>query len=1100
MESLKLSLPAVFSIDDVTPARNAIRQIGQCAGVVEGGLATFTRDKLHGYLFTPVGAQEPILLVLIRSRQLPDNYRYVVGTDSVPTPAELDASKGRWLRHPLMAPSSNPAGNELAILRVLESWDEAFSYVQEDSARNKIGLRSPQIGALHAIHAHWTVTESTATIVMPTGTGKTETMLSILISMRCPRLLVVVPTDALRSQIADKFLTLGILKAVGSNVVKASALYPVVCKLEHVPITAAEVDDLFRRAQVIVTTSSIAGQCAENVQTRFAHHCRYLFIDEAHHAEAPTWREFKKHFRERRIVQFTATPIREDDRPLDGTIVFKYPLKLAQKEGYFRAIHFEPIIEFDSNRSDEKIAMKAVECLRRDYEKGHVVMARVESVPRAKQVFELYRQYQEFNPVQLHTGITSLRQREAIREQIISGAARIIVCVDMLGEGFDLPELKIAAFHDIRKSLAVTLQLAGRFTRARADLGEATFIANVGYVNVQEELRKLYTRDPDWNLLLPELSEKMIGEQRVLQDFVDGFTDLPEEIPLKAVEPATSVVIYKTRCETWQPERFRDGIPDPDGCERIYHSINYQEHTLVVVTARRTALIWTNAENLYNWIWDLYVVIWSPEQHVLYINGSSNAGEFNALAQAVTTNQATIVKGQEVFRSFSGVIRLRLHNVGLTDQIGRDVRYTGSMGSNVEPRLTRVRLGSSLKTVLDGCGFQNGATVTVGASRKGRIWSHRRERLDKFSAWCKQIGNKVLDGNIDPDVVLEGTLRPHVIPARPAKMPIRIDWPEIIWMDLEAMWFFEVGNRQAGVSEVSINLVRPSIDGRLLFEIVADEFGVELELELLTDGTVHDYRFLLLGDDPAMAKHGRGAQPKGLVEFFYSNPPTIWFTDGSSLEGNEYTELRNVQPPYDARSIQVWDWSGINIMEESQGVERQLDSVQARAILEVLGRGYDVVFDDDSAGEAADIVAIRILGGMAAPTAIEVMLCHCKYSISAQPGHRIDDLYVVCGQAQKSVAWACSDNKRSDIFTHLLRREKDRINNGRPTRFELGDIDLLQTIREMSYMLPVSLSVAIVQPGLSRAGVSPDQLQLLGVTENYLMETYQLPFEVIASA
>jgi hypothetical protein len=31
----------------------------------------------------------------------------------------------------------------------------------------------------------------------------------------------------------------------------------------------------------------------------------------------------------------------------------------------------------------------------------------------------------------------------------------------MLGEGFDMPELKIAAFHDIKKSLAITLQLAG---------------------------------------------------------------------------------------------------------------------------------------------------------------------------------------------------------------------------------------------------------------------------------------------------------------------------------------------------------------------------------------------------------------------------------------------------------------------------------------------------------------------------------------------------------------------------------------------------------------------------------------------------------------
>ncbi|WP_346763412.1 hypothetical protein [Escherichia sp. E4694] len=35
----------------------------------------------------------------------------------------------------------------------------------------------------------------------------------------------------------------------------------------------------------------------------------------------------------------------------------------------------------------------------------------------------------------------------------------------MLGEGYDLPNLKIAALHDHHKSLAVTLQFIGRFTR-----------------------------------------------------------------------------------------------------------------------------------------------------------------------------------------------------------------------------------------------------------------------------------------------------------------------------------------------------------------------------------------------------------------------------------------------------------------------------------------------------------------------------------------------------------------------------------------------------------------------------------------------------------
>src|SRR5205814_7819375 len=129
-------------------------------------------------------------------------------------------------------------------------------------------------------------------------------------------------------------------------------------------------------------------------------------------------------------------------------------------------------------------------------------------------------------PVQLHTGIKSQRQREAIRRQIIAGESRVVVCVDMLGEGFDLPELKIAAFHDIRKTLAVTLQLAGRFTRSRPDLGNATFIANTADVTVRNELRKLYTRDPDWNLLLPEFSDTIIGAQQSLQEFLKGLSKL----------------------------------------------------------------------------------------------------------------------------------------------------------------------------------------------------------------------------------------------------------------------------------------------------------------------------------------------------------------------------------------------------------------------------------------------------------------------------------------------------------------------------------------------------------------------------------------------
>jgi superfamily II DNA or RNA helicase len=72
-------------------------------------------------------------------------------------------------------------------------------------------LRPPQLGALHAILAyHSTESVDPITIVLPTGTGKTETMLAAF--CHDPRrTLVVVPSASLRTQIGEKFATLGVL-------------------------------------------------------------------------------------------------------------------------------------------------------------------------------------------------------------------------------------------------------------------------------------------------------------------------------------------------------------------------------------------------------------------------------------------------------------------------------------------------------------------------------------------------------------------------------------------------------------------------------------------------------------------------------------------------------------------------------------------------------------------------------------------------------------------------------------------------------------------------------------------------------------------------
>ena len=71
--------------------------------------------------------------------------------------------------------------------------------------------RSQDSAARRSAHfmplAHATRSTESATIVMPTGTRKTETMLALNAHQRFERLLVVVPIDALHEQIAGKFET-----------------------------------------------------------------------------------------------------------------------------------------------------------------------------------------------------------------------------------------------------------------------------------------------------------------------------------------------------------------------------------------------------------------------------------------------------------------------------------------------------------------------------------------------------------------------------------------------------------------------------------------------------------------------------------------------------------------------------------------------------------------------------------------------------------------------------------------------------------------------------------------------------------------------------
>lgn len=1097
---MRVKLPPVLAIDENLNG-NTIQQLITPSCTIEANVASYQNPqfKLKGKVIAPSDG-EGETLIIEKPSQFPDSFSKVISTKlNGLKDTDADFSSGKWLKHPLLADREEVTPKKQHE-DVIASWEHAFSYLREEPERNIKGLRPPQIGAIHAVHQHWTVSDEVGTVVMPTGTGKTEAMLSVLISIPCHKILIIVPTDALRTQIANKFLTLGILKDVDCRILKEGALFPIVGVLRHIPKDVDEVDAFFEKCHAVVTTSSIAGQCSGELQQRIASHCPFLFIDEAHHSEAPTWSAFKGKFALQRVLQFTATPFREDGKLLDGKIIYTYPLKKAQEEGYFKPIQFKPVSVFELAKADEAIAEKAVQQLREDAAHNHILMARVGTIDRAKKVFSIYEKYEEFNPVQIHTGIKSAKEREKIRQKILSGESKIVVCVDMLGEGFDLPELKIAAFHDIKKSLAVTLQLAGRFTRSRPDLGQATFIANIADVSVRDELRKLYSRDPDWNALLPELSDELVEEQVNLKEFIDGFANFPADIPLKSIRPAMSTVVYKTKCASWNPENFRKGIPGISTFERVHHDINHKKNSLIVVTARKIPIEWANIKDIFNWDWELYLLFWDEQQKLLFIHNSHKNGYFKNLAKAVAGDDVEMLNEQMVFRCFSGVNRLRLQNVGLSEHFGGLNRYTGRMGSHVGPVITEAQKENTLKAVLFGTGYENGRKVTIGASRGGRIWSFLEANVESWTRWCSSIGAKLLNTAIDPDEVLKGTLESQVVSERPQKMPVTIDWPEKIYTAPEtAHSFFFEDDTELLLLHTDIVLEDPAETGDIKFLIASEDTSIEVTLTLLKKGKTPDRRFSVKADKKVRINHGSDLIP--LEEFFHRHPPMIWFVDGSSLEGNKFTQLKKMYAPYDREKIQAWDWKGVDLTKESQGVTRKTDSIQFKVIQELKKRDYQLIFDDDDSGEAADIVTVRIVEERKGQKALDVEFYHCKFT-KAKPGERIKDMYEVCGQAQKSLRWMRDHDKQIELFTHMLRREprKKKKSGLEGTRFERGTFDELLAIREMARIYPMRLKIFIVQPGLSKTNATQDQLELLSVTENHLMETFKLPFEVIANS
>ncbi|WP_299135487.1 DEAD/DEAH box helicase family protein [uncultured Tenacibaculum sp.] len=1024
--------------------------------------------------------------------EVPEGCNFAILTSKKPTKKDFFSGTLkiiRWLKHSAFT-NSTPSDVSL-------SWKNKFKFIKEDTESDIKGLRPPQIGALYSILAHLQNPEDRGIIVMPTGTGKTETMLSALVANECKKLLVVVPSDSLRTQLSNKFITLGLLRKFG--MVDNTCLNPIVGVINTKFNDTNELLGFISNVNVVVTTMSILGGSSAIEQTIFSDEFTHLFVDEAHHSEATTWKNFIKLFDNEKVFLFTATPFRNDGQNLKGKFIFNFSLREAQRQQYYKQINFLPIREYDKKEADKKIAEKAIAQLRTDIANGypHIIMARCVSKNRAIEVFKHYEKYKDLNPIMVYTGIAGLKDKiEAIK----SREHNIVVCVNMLGEGFDLPELKIAAIHDERQSLPITLQFIGRFTRTSfSTLGKASFVTNIAYPPIQEELSHLYAKNADWNLLLPSMSEQATDKEIDFQQFLDGFDGLENSnIPFQNINPAMSSMVFKNGGNYWHPNNWREGINNIDTYEHQFSKHNPENNTLVIILGKVIKVEWGDFDAVKNMEWNIIVVHWDfrPKKNLVFVHSSLKNLSSKKLVESIFGEEINLINGMNVFKIFHEVKRLTLYNVGARKGAGKDISFQSFFGKGVQDGLKLLEQGTLIKNNVFGVGFKEGEKVSLGCSVKGKIWSYLRGNLNELVQWFQNIGDILEDETINPNTVLKNTLVPILVSKKPNDtVPIAAEWHHEMFEYAENRYIITIEGQEYDLSNSELNIIETTQEENLRFSFVCDDHVIIYELvlssQVVNENTEAYFDIVNQSDINPIISFGTNIMT--LTNFFKSYTPTIWFANGGQLFQNNYVIPKESVDGIPMDNIISIDWTDVSINKEAQGIYPYVqDSIQYHFI-EKIKDDFQIIYDDDGSGEIADVIGINN-----GEKEIEVHLFHLKFAKRGRVGNDISNFYEVCGQAQKSLNWKYRKGK--DFFHHLLRRVTKTKSGESCSRIIKGSEENLELLlNSAKWTKEMKFHIYIVQPSLDKNNVSNNILLLLGNTHQYLHTVGNVELKVYTS-
>lgn len=932
----------------------------------------------------------------------------------------------------------------------------------------QLGLRNAQIGAIHAVASHATYeSNAPAVIVMSTGSGKTAVLMMAPYVLRKNKVLIVTPSAMVRGQICEDYKELKTLKKIG--VFTTEVKNPIVFEASHeYPAEEASQDEYNKSindSDIVVATHQVAATISEvNISNAFD----YIIIDEAHHVPAPTWQKILLNMEHANSLLVTATPFRLDNKEIKGDYVYNYPLSKAYRDGIFGEIVYIPIEEAPDK--DKLIALEAERVFLNDKELGykHCLMVRTDTKEKAKGLETLYRENTMLRLKRIDSTMSYAAVKRAI-EQMKSSALDGVICVNMLGEGFDFPNLKIAAIHEPHKSLASTLQFIGRFARTNAEnIGEAKFIA-MNDDSLKIENRELYSADAVWQDMIINMSENKISADLEGSETIKQFTR-PEaeddvQVSLHNIRPNCHAKIYKV-------DRFNIDADFPKMCNvknRVYR--NKENNTIVGISYFKEPPLWLEGNQVSNLAVHLFIVHFQKESGLFYIYSQDKSEYvYDSIVESFTSDYQKLPRN-EMNKVLGELKNYEFFNTGMQNRYAEaGESYRIIAGSNTAASIDETT-GKMVSAGHAFCKAQKGdEEITIGYSSGSKIWSSSYYSIPDYISWCDENGKKIVNSTL---VVKTGTnydLLP--IPEKNFKYPSNTMFcflsektylsPPLIKIDGQP-------NEHFLITDLDIKIV----------EVKDDYLSIEATVENISENLICDLEGRYsTADEKFVVRDGRTQVP--LARYLTSHPLTYKTTDDTVIIGAEIFAGDKDAMVFLPEHITEVDWGslGTNINNECSETTKKGKSIQTvlKEILVADTSFSHIVFDHGS-GEMADFVTFCDTGS---PNIINVNMYHVKAMKGAKYNTNVNDVYEVSQQAIKSTIWIKDKNILLDKIIMRIRNSSDP-----NKKFVKGDLNSLKTLMRGNKKMEVT--IYIVQPAISKKKEIPDKIgEVLAAATHYI--------------